>query len=356
MGHLPILLAVTLLLVAPSRVTTNPIFEEDGVLIRQTGDIRRVGAAWVVLVTIQPPSPLSVTQLDRDLDGVFTLAEKRFGEDGVMIWRRRWTVLRSMLAQEVARLSPTPATIEDQVAFQRRVERALLGFVGTIFRPLFNIPDFTDIKALQDLILKNKHQQSAVQHHVAEMVTWINATRSLVRQNAAHIMQVQRQTREAFLNFNRTQKELEEQHELMAAVTVSRTIDNALHDVELAISNHVDSLKHFHLQKLDLERGWLTENIIEISQLQNCLRHVKRKGYSVLNLEWYYQHVAVTPLWQEDDHLAFRAVLPAVDDEMYFGYSLIRISVIYYWNNRTTEQPMTEPINQKTSLVDQKTL
>ena len=280
----------------------------------------------MIIVTIQPPTHFAVHRLDKDLQKVFTLAESRFGVEGVLLWRRRWRVLQRMLAQETARLTPN-INNQEQLAIHNRIERALLGFVGTIFRPLFNIPDFTDIKALQDLISDNRHRQTAIQHHVNEMVTWINATRSMVRDNAMNIHKVQIQTREAFIRLNETQARLDKQNALITGVKISRSIDNMLHDVEISIASHIDTLRHFHVQKLDLERGWLTENILNVAHLRNCLHHVKTRGYLTLNYEWYYQHVAVTPLWEMESHLAFRAVLPAVDDDIYFGYSIVTVPV-----------------------------
>ena len=239
-------------------------------LVRQTGDVRHVGAVWTVVAVIQPPSPLQVIHLEKNLKGIFKIAEKRYGKEGTLLWTRRWKVLKNMLRLEESRLNPATSTLEEQLSIVNRVERALLGFVGTIFRPLFNIPDFTDIKALQDMILKNSARHDGMAHHITQMVSWINATRELVKQNDLHISQVQFQTRQTWKSLNSTQQQLEAQNQLIAAVKLSRTIDNTLHDIEVAVSNHIDTLKNFHNQKMDLERGWLTENILSVRDLSHC--------------------------------------------------------------------------------------
>ena len=302
----------------------NPIFEEDGVLVHQDGDVRRIGAAWSVVVIIQPPPLLRTELLDATLEAAFTQAATRFGKKAAQHWRTRWHALKHMLSRH------TRQVVQEQVmvdAERTRIKRGWFNFVGRMVRPLFNIPDFTDIEALRKLIMNNSKEGLSIRHHAREMVTMINATRAMLQDSVDHIELVHNMSREALRMADANRKLVREDLEEVNGLKVARSLDLALQEAHFAFINYIQALKDYHQKRMEVERGWLTENIVSMEQLDSIIELIGQKGYETLPREWYYQYVAVIPMWEGDDHVAFRAVLPAVDEDCYIKYSLLYVPV-----------------------------
>lgn len=307
-------------------VATNPIFEEDGVLVHQDGDVRRVGAAWSVVVIIEPPLEMDITNLDAGFRTAFTQAEARFGEGGAALWERKWAALKHLFRRHTRGLDEEELHM-DYNNRRVRVKRGWFNFVGAMVRPLFNIPDFTDIEALRKLIMGNNNRQHIMKHHTMEMVSMINATRALVQLNADHIDMVQNLSLEALKEVEMNREAQAEDFQAIAGLVVARALDEAVHEAESAITSYIAALKDYHLKKVEMERGWLTENIITELQLLDIMGLIEKRGFEALPVLWYFQYVAVIPIWEAEDHLAFRVVLPAVDKDMFIKYSILYVPV-----------------------------
>ena len=157
-----------------------------------------------------------------------------------------------------------------------------------------------------------------------QMVTMINNTRSLVQDNADHIELVSNRTNmvlEALSN------NAEKDHNSITVLRVYRTLQEALTQAEEIVKDQIHELRHYHKQRMDIERGWLTETILNRKQLASILLQIEDKGFSVLPMTWYYQYISIDPIWEGEDHMAFRAMLPAMDDQTFIHYSLHYIPV-----------------------------
>ena len=103
---------------------------------------------------------------------------------------------------------------------------------------------------------------------------------------------------------------------------IRRHVDLAILQMEIAICDYRLQEQIFHQQRLQLERGWLTEDILSPPALASILQLLRCQGHGALDIEWYYQHVRITPLWREDRELVFCTVLPAIAKEQYLQYGL----------------------------------
>ena len=110
-------------------VRANPIFEQDGVLVHQEGDVRRVGAAWSVVVIIEPPVDMDISDLDASFKAAFIQAEARFGEGGAAQWERRWAALKHLFRRHTRSLEEEELHM-DYNNRRVRVKRGWFNFVG----------------------------------------------------------------------------------------------------------------------------------------------------------------------------------------------------------------------------------
>ena len=80
-----------------------------------------------------------------------------------------------------------------------------------------------------------------------------------------------------------------------------REIDGLISELELVVSDYAREKDIYHKQKVQLERGWLTEDILPPHYLDNLLLQIRNKGQNTLYLEWYYQHLTIVPMWEHNN-------------------------------------------------------
>lgn len=100
-------------------------------------------------------------------------------------------------------------------------------------------------------------------------------------------------------------------------------LERVLEDIELVCDAYVEQQELFHRQKAALETGRLTEDLLPLSILNKILIKGKAQDRDHTPLdyaEWYYQHVRVTPLWDDKISVAYQAKLPFVKPVQYLRY------------------------------------
>ena len=179
-----------------------------------------------------------------------------------------------------------------------------------------------DIRVLSNFIRQNQQGINVLQHNVGELISIVNQTRRYVRENRMDLQDVRAETARLHALATATARRTQALEFYQGRASIRRHVDLAILQMEMAIRDYRLQGQIFHRQRLQLERGWLTEDILSPPALASILQLLRRQGHDALDIEWYYQHVRVTPLWQEDRELLFRAVLPAVAKEQYLQYGL----------------------------------
>ncbi len=86
----------------------------------------------------------------------------------------------------------------------------------------------------------------------------------------------------------------------------------------------------YHTQRAALEVGHLTEDLLPPETLEDILQQAIAQGYKVMTqLEWYYQHLEVKPIFSEQDNLLYQVTIPLIHDEQYLQYSIQTFPVPY---------------------------
>ena len=108
------------------------------------------------------------------------------------------------------------------------------------------------------------------------------------------------------------------------------------------------------MQDVQLERGWLAEDILPPFYLENVFKQILNKGHKILHSEWYYQHGTVQPMWESHTELTYQVNIPALSKEKYLFFFFILGWGTLEWgiymlsnrtrgNNRTTGSSHFEP-------------
>ena len=99
-------------------------------------------------------------------------------------------------------------------------------------------------------------------------------------------------------------------------------------ELEHVVDGFIRATDIYHRQRLQLERGLLTEELVRQAELRSVLEEVRRSGFRPLHLHWYYQYAEVKPIWDGVEHLAFSVALPAVGPDHYMLYGLHYLPVL----------------------------
>lgn len=302
------------------------LFTHDGVEIRETGAIRTIAGAWTVAITISPPAVLHTGKWLANISRIIEKAEEWTSKEDGQLWRERVRRLRKRIEGEHG---PEQFSLVQPVLelTHNRKRRGLFDFVGVAARSLFGVATSADVQKLQKVIKEVYAGHQRLKHHAVQMVSVMNMTRSLVQGNANRILLVQNQTRLAYQLAEKASEEATKEAWEVQKMALARTIDGGILGIEIAVDSYEEARWQYHRQKIQLERGILTEDLLPQHQLQSVLSRMVEHGYEILSTHWYYQHVKVTPLWEATDHLAFRLVLPGVSRDQYIGYALRYIPI-----------------------------
>ena len=99
------------------------LFHSDGMIIQEQGNTQTVGAVWVVLVTINPPTPLPMQEWVRRVRYGITSAGKQVYAGDKQVWEARLSALG---------LQSTMQSISPQPVMQRTLQRLRRGLVDLI--------------------------------------------------------------------------------------------------------------------------------------------------------------------------------------------------------------------------------
>ena len=285
-------------------------------LIEDQGMVRTVSGLWTVVVTLHPPArPNVTTWADSLRQGIQKVHRLTTPEDRE-VWLDRMAALSAKrdILLDIPMVVPTNR--------RRSARRGLFDSVGKLSKSLFGTATENDIRVLSNFIRQNQQGINVLHHNVAELISVVNQTRRYVGENRMDLQDVRAEMARLHALATATARRTQALELYRGRAMICRHVDLAILQMEIAIRDYRLQEQIFHQQRLQLERGWLTEDILSPPALASILQLLRRQGHGALDIEWYYQHVRITPLWREDRELVFRAVLPAIAREQYLQYGL----------------------------------
>ena len=137
-----------------------------------------------------------------------------------------------------------------------------------------------------------------------------------------HIQSLESYVSKYAIEIRKLQEKTEKQRNRYDILETCNKTDRALALIEAIHNVWLREQDRYHRQRTALELSYLTVDILPVQNLQRIIANAKRYNLYAPPLQWYYSHVRIEPLWQNDKILVFRANLPLTDRFTYLRYKL----------------------------------
>ena len=323
-------ISVILLLVCGFGETAD-LFTSDGVLVHKDGRARILTATWTVFVTIEPPRNPDIRDLVGTLTNYIGRARPFVDQKDVDFWLARMTRLRS-----ATETNPTALEVGQLRVSRNRQRRGLIDIVGSAGKFLFGLAMNDDITSLRKLVSQQAARSEGMSHSIRDMLSVVNSTRAYVRDNADHIAHIDRHAAMAEFLARRNEHSVTLLESKLNKLWLARQVEAGLQILEDVATQHEADVAEYVKRRVQLERGFLTEEILPLPQLAEVLHHIRESGHHVLHPMWHYGQVVVEPMWNDGRALVFRAVFPGVSRASYHVFQLAYFPVPVASNNLRT--------------------
>ena len=309
---------------------------EDGLVVTGGAPLRAKAANWRVVVVLH--ATLEVTTMLREvktLEGaVASIDPERIPALALLDWTSRLGKLRSALTTPNAeRDGPTLGVMNPgKGLWRRRERRGLVPVIGSIASFMFGIAQEQDVQEVRKAIDQTRQQGLTVAHVVSQLTSVVNGSRELIIENRNRLNEVSRLVNRLAAAENNTQFLMKNFYSLHT----QQNVDRVIRHVEREYTDYKGRLQQLARQRVALELGSLTEDLLPIATLRDIMRRATKEGIvPVEPTEWYYQYTKIMPLWGNGmDSIVFKVELPLVRPVSYLGYEIHTYEVPY--SNSTT--------------------
>jgi len=319
------LLVVSLL----SLLSANPLFQKDGVLVEQTDDARTVSGAWQVIVILHPPPPPELTswreQIETLIDSNLTWG---IANDEKALWKAKimrmfWSSkVNFMDTHDLTGSSSAESSDPQTNGTQRRHKRGLINFIGHVFHDLFGTGLDSDVHEIKSIMKEIQGNNQRLYHNQNKLMSVVNQTRHFVDRNTRGIQELFDTTGhlQKIVDYNLNLTTLLRRD--LQDLQLMRYIDQNLQLMSEVFREWRLQWQLWHRQKLQMERGYLTEDILMPRYLGHILTEIERLHYGTLSTDWYYRHVQIAPVLFSESSMVYRASIPMLSMDRFLVYGL----------------------------------
>lgn len=289
------------------------LFEEDGVLVTKHGEVRSIAAVWQLVVITSPPVPPPVASwIDNMTIAVKALKYNTRGKFSHEIGYWDQTLTRMWLELGQITVNQNPGI--------RRPRRAPFEFIGSASSWLFGTVTEDQLDLVKQVVTDNSAIVGALKHNQKQMLSILNSTRHNQQKLARRVALATENAR--------------------SALEATKDLDNAIDSLDLkqeitiafagmtgVLRDYESQVAKFHRQEMQLERGYLTEELLEKSKLLNVLEEARLAGFHTLSVRWYYSHTKVHPVDTSNGRIAFTVAIPTVSIDEYMLFQLTYLPI-----------------------------
>ena len=297
------------------------LFTEDGVLVEKISEVKLIDGLWTTIIQINcPPKPDIKQWLDLLSHLITQPGEDAVHQDDLEYWSSRITKLRHW--HDFTDIDDSYLTEGIKYVGKTRVKRGLIDLVGSVGKALFGIATDADMDALRHAVDETKQGVEALYSNQRKMLSVFNKTRDAIDQNTLKIRDIQDEIQYLLTAVEEEMSDIDFLQQELRYATWARRIDVSLSQLETLMNEYQSHRQLYHTQRIALERGWLTEDILPVRILSIILTEISKTNMRVLPYHWYYQSLTIYPIWQLQNELTFQVLIPGLRDNDFIAYHL----------------------------------
>ena len=318
---------------------------DDGLLILDGQELKAINAEWTLLVAVEePPMPQELLTNFQTLERIMHQPRTHAFVDSLVFQKWEFQLAR---IQARAGLSKAP---------DHRLKRALFGFMGPILHSMFGVISDTELKAYSSALRSLRNEQKELVHRQNDFLSILNHTQQQVRQNSNNLNKVMKVLNDTTQVVNELYTQMISERKVRARLGFTLQMEVLFGHVETVLNMYLEESNRYLHQYASLELGRLTEELLPIETRQEIIDLAKKTTPGVTSLQpiqWYYQHLLITPLWLPGKLLAYKVIIPLIEPKNYIKYELMSWPVPYNETNITAqlEVPSLVAIDTSTGSV-----
>ena len=288
---------------------------QDGVLVLGGEELRTTRAYWTILVTLQAPSyPSGLAPIITSLRN--TQKRLRFYAPVQLGWSARLLRMREVLSTDYV-----PPQLQTGLPQMTRQKRALVGGIGQAMGWLFGTATQEEVDRYAAATRQLQQKVGNMIHITKGLLTVVDQSRTFIRKDHLEIVDLTRHQKLIGQYVNAISGKLAGWEKRLHAIEARLEMNRAIEDAERIYEIYRQQVLEYHEQRTSLERGMLSEHILEPELLQQIVEHTAKAGHpSVSSLSWLYRFSAVEPVVLVGPTLMYRLALPVLTDHSYLRF------------------------------------
>jgi hypothetical protein len=295
---------------------TQPL-SPDGVLATEQGEVRVIAGKWTVLVLLDVPK--TPAWIEEEIEQAYTFVhECREVEDNVKTsWVNRLEMIQQSLPnspQVSPSALPTPAAGPPPSPHRRT--RGLLDPIGTLVHNIFGLATNAEVDDIKRVLSTLHEDDSAIVHRLHEFTTILNRSRAYEQETRTFVNAMSKR----FAKINTWLAELEDD---INGITMMVNFERILEDLELKSQTLYQLHQLYAHRRQDLHAGRLTEELLSAASLAQILDSIRSfEAAPLADLNWYFSHSLVRPMWAATEFLVYEVILHLVHPETFLLYRI----------------------------------
>ena len=198
----------------------------------------------------------------------------------------------------------------------RRPTRGLLDPIGALVHNIFGLATESEIKDIQQVISTMHSDDTAIVHRLSEFTTLVNRTRAYEEETRNFVNAMSKRFGQVNMWLAGLQDDVNE-------VTYMVNFERILEDLELKGKTVYQLHQLYSHRRQDLHSGRLSEELLSVASLAHIFDSIRSVETAPLtDLNWYYAHSVVRPMWAAQEFLVYEVILHLVRPETFLLYRL----------------------------------
>jgi hypothetical protein len=203
------------------------------------------------------------------------------------------------------------------------MKRGLLDAGGLVLHALFGVATSAELNRFRSALQEIGNRQEQLAHAHNHLATVVNQTNAYIAQMAIDQQQLQLHVTKISEAIGRIVHNADRDHKRLSRLEIFTDLDRYMDVLDLAANHLMRQTALFHRQRSKLETGRLSRDLLSESQLSEIISQATGRYKVIQELEWYYQFLTVTPLWQESNKLLYKIELPLIAPRPYLLYNVL---------------------------------